>query len=70
MNILLELVSLIHQAYEDVHNVLHSASPTTVFNDLTRKLDAKCEEIGKLSASLKDFIVGKSIIRPSFYLLI
>lgn len=48
------------QAYEEVQSFFSSSSPTSVFSDLTKALDSKCQAVEKLSALLKDLTVGKS----------
>lgn len=58
----LNLVSLFFQAYDEVQGFLNSSLPTSLVSDLSVALDSKCRAIEKLSASLKDLIVGKSTI--------
>ncbi|XP_017282127.1 uncharacterized protein LOC108242057 isoform X2 [Kryptolebias marmoratus] len=61
-----ELRDFINQAYEDVHDVLGSSFPTSDFNDLAKNLDAKRQDIGKLSALLKYLTVEpKSSVQSS-----
>ncbi|KAL7395424.1 hypothetical protein ABVT39_016467 [Epinephelus coioides] len=57
-----ELHNLTKKAYEEVQGFLNSSFPTSVFSDLTKALDTKCQAMDKLSALLKDITVGM----PSF----
>ncbi|KAI3351885.1 hypothetical protein L3Q82_020715 [Scortum barcoo] len=56
-----ELVNLTNKAYEEVQGFSNMSSPTSVFSDLTRALDAKCEAVDKLSSSLKDLTLEPHI---------
>lgn len=52
--------SLFPQAYEEVLGFFSSSFPNSVFSDLAKALDSKCQAFDKLSALLKDLIAGKS----------
>lgn len=47
------------QACEEVKGFLTSPFPSSVFSDLSKALDVKCQAITKLSALLKDLTDGK-----------
>lgn len=42
------------KAYKDVQGYLNSSCPRSLFSDLSKALDVKCQTVAKLSASLKD----------------
>lgn len=48
-----------NQAYKDVQGYLNSSCPRSLFSDLSKALDVKCQTVAKLSASLKDLTAGK-----------
>ncbi|XP_073342567.1 uncharacterized protein [Pagrus major] len=56
-----ELLNFTNKAYEEVQSFFSSSSPTSVFSDLTKALDSKCQAVEKLSALLKDLTVEPDI---------
>lgn len=63
----LKPISLFPQAYEEVQGFFTSSFPTSVFRDLTKALDSKCQAVDKLLALLKDLAVGKSRINHTIF---
>ncbi|XP_042349668.1 uncharacterized protein LOC121948350 isoform X2 [Plectropomus leopardus] len=56
-----ELLNLTNKAYEEVQGFLNSACPNSVFSDLTKALDLKCQVMDKVSALLKDIAVEHQV---------
>lgn len=55
------------QAYEEVQDFFSSSFPASVFSELAKALDSKCQAVNEISALLKDLTAGKS--RASYQVL-
>ncbi|KAK5864991.1 hypothetical protein PBY51_016187 [Eleginops maclovinus] len=56
-----ELFNLTKKVYEEVHGFLNTSFPPSVFSDLTKALDRKCEVIDKFSTLLKSLTVEPQV---------